>query len=144
MSPRFCTFRVGGLLLGIEVEHIQEVLRVEQVTPVPLAPPEVRGLVNLRGRVVTAIDLRYEFGIAAAAGPGGEGMHIILADGNGTVSFVVDSVGEVVVVPEDTFESPPETLKGASRRLIRGAYKLAHQLMLVIDADYAADLSAHH
>lgn len=142
MSQRFCTFWVGSLYLGIEVEKIQEVLRVEQLTPVPLAPPEVCGLINLRGQIVTAIDLRQEFQAGSEHRPLNRSMHLILSEETGAISFVVDKVGDVVEVSADTFEDPPETLKGESRRLIRGAYKLAHSLMLVLNTDNAADLSA--
>lgn len=141
MSQRYCTFWVGNLFLGIEVEKIQEVLRVEQLTPVPLAPPKVSGLINLRGQIVTAIDLRREFLGEADHRPLDRAMHLILAEETGAVSFVVDRVGDVVEVSADTFEDPPETLKGESRRLIRGAYKLVHSLMLVLNTDNAADLS---
>jgi len=144
MSHRFCTFWVGSLFLGVEVERIQEVLRVGRLTPVPLAPPEVCGLINLRGRIVTAIDLRREFNIDVGVERHEGLMHLILSDGAGAVSFVVDRVGDVVEVTAENFEDPPETLKGESRRLIRGAYKLTRRLMLVLDAEYAADLSAHH
>ncbi len=144
MKQRFCTFWVGGLFLGIEVKRIQEVLRVEQLTPVPLAPPAVSGLVNLRGQIVTAIDLRREFAVDVDPTPQATSMHLILSEGTSAISFVVDSVGDVVEVTAETFEDPPETLKGEARRLIRGAYKLANRLMLVIDADYAADLTADH
>lgn len=144
MSQRFCTFWIGELFLGIEVERIQEVLRVERSTPVPLAPPEVGGLINLRGQIVTAIDLRREFAVEVDPGQQDRAMHLILSEGTGAVSFIVDRVGDVVDVSAEAFEDPPETLKGEARRLIRGAYKLAHRLMLVVDTEYAVDLSAHH
>jgi purine-binding chemotaxis protein CheW len=144
MSQRFCTFWVGELFLGVEVERIQEVLRVERLTPVPLAPPEVGGLINLRGQILTAIDLRREFAIDVGPVPQNNAMHLILSEGTGVVSFIVDRVGDVVDVTAEDFEDPPETLKGDARKLIRGAYKLADRLMLVVNADYAADLSAHN
>lgn len=134
MAPQYCSFHVGDLFLGIEVERIQEVLRDAVITRVPLAPPEVRGLINLRGQIVTAIDLRRRFGLEDP--PTDEtGATLILRFDEELVSLVADRAGDVVDVAEEVFEDPPDTLKGERRRLIRGAFKLEDRLLLALDVE---------
>ena len=141
MGRLFCTFYVGDLFLGIEVERIQEVLRDSVVTAVPRAPSAIRGLINLRGQIVTAVDLRTRFGLPSLDSE--ESATILVLDGaDELLSLVVDRVGDVVEVEDDHFEEPPDTLKSDSRRLIRGAYKLEHYLLLVLDVDHAFNLEA--
>jgi purine-binding chemotaxis protein CheW len=132
MPRQLCTFWVGELYMGIDVESVQEVLRLESVTPVPLAPAAVHGLINLRGRIVTAIDLWRQLGVTGEGRPS-QTMNLVLGGAATGLSLVVDRVGDVVDVAEGDFEEPPETLRGRSRRLIRGAYKLPERLLLVLD-----------
>jgi len=140
MAQQFCTFHVGDLFLGIEVERVQEVIRDCGITPVPTAPPSVRGLINLRGQIVTAVDLGARFGLANHRG---EGSTVLVLDaGSEPLSFVVDRSGDVVKVEESSFEKPPDTLKGEARRLIRGAYKMKKKLLLVLDVEHALELAA--
>ena len=132
----FSTFFVGDLLFGIPVEKVQEVAGFVEMTPVPLAPPKVRGLINLRGQIVTAIDLRNCLDLEGQ--PVGETpVNVILRMDDGYASLLVDRVGEIVEVDEDAFEFPPETLRGPVRELIQGAYKLDKELMHVLDLDRA-------
>ena len=140
MAQQFCTFYVGDLFLGIEVERVQEVLRDSDITPVPTAPASVRGLINLRGQIVTAIDLGTRFGIADREG--GSSTVLVLDAGSALLSFVVDRAGDVVEVNDESFEKPPDTLKGEARRLIRGTYKLQKKLLLVLDVENALELDA--
>ena len=135
MSQQFCTFHVGDLFLGIEVERVQEVLRECDITPVPTAPGAIRGLINLRGQIVTAVDLRTRFAINERyeAAP----TVLILDTDAELLSLVVDRAGDVVEVEEAIFEEPPETLTGESRRLIKGAFKLKKTLLLVLDVEHA-------
>jgi purine-binding chemotaxis protein CheW len=141
MAQQFCTFYVGDLFLGIEVERVQEVLRDSDITPVPTAPPSVRGLINLRGQIVTAVDLGTRFGLTDREG---EGSTVLVLDaGSSLLSFVVDRAGDVVEVNDETFEEPPDTLKGDARRLIRGTYKLQKKLLLVLDVEHALELDVH-
>ena len=141
MANQFCTFFVGDLQLGIEVEQIQEVLYETAITPVPLAPPSVCGLINLRGQIISAIDLGKRFGLVEekkeAARP-----TLVLGDGDQLLSLVVDRIGDIVEVGPEDYEQPPDTLKGEARRLIRGAYKLQDSLLLVLDVECALDLGA--
>lgn len=141
MAHQYCTFYLDDLFMGIEAERVQEVLRLEDVTPVPLASASVYGLINLRGRIVTAVDLRKQLGMTVDES-GEQPMNIILGDQEGTLSFVVDRVGDVVEVDDEDFETPPDTLKGTSRRMIRGAYKLENQLLLILDTINALEARA--
>jgi purine-binding chemotaxis protein CheW len=138
MAQQFCTFYVGDLFLGIEVERVQEVLRDSDITPVPTAPPSVRGLINLRGQIVTAIDLGTRFGIADREGE--SSTELVLDAGSALLSFVADRAGDVVEVDDESFEKPPDTLKGEARHLIRGTYKLQKKLLLVLDVEHALEL----
>jgi purine-binding chemotaxis protein CheW len=139
MAQMFCTFHAGDLFLGIEVEQIQEVLQDAVISAVPKAPPAIRGLINLRGQIVTAVDLRTRFGLPERGVE--DSSTILVFDGaDELLGLVVDRVGDVVEVEDDRFEEPPDTLRSDSRPLIRGAYKLEDRLLLVLDADHAFDL----
>jgi purine-binding chemotaxis protein CheW len=135
-----CTFRAGVLFLGIEVSRVQEVLRGLPVVRVPLAPPSIRGLIHLRGEIITAIDLRRRMGLGDAAADACPATVVVRTDA-GPVSLLVDEVGDVLVVRDDDFERPPETLRGPSRELIRGAYKLPGELLLHLVVDEVVRIS---
>jgi purine-binding chemotaxis protein CheW len=135
-TSQLATFWLDGDLFGVEVEHVQEVLRSQSITRVPLAPPAVAGLINLRGQVVTAIELRERLGRPAR--PAGEEPVVIVVRLHGeAVSLLVDSIADVVDVDLRDFEAPPDTMDGTSRELIRGAYKLSGQLLLALDVNRA-------
>ena len=135
MSRQLATFTLDGHTLGIQVEQVQEVLRSQSRTRVPLAPPQVAGLVNLRGQVLTAVDLRVPLGLPARTE--GEPMVVVVQVCGEPVSLLVDTIGDVVEVDERDFEPSPDTLLGADRELILGAYKLPDRLVLALDADRA-------
>jgi purine-binding chemotaxis protein CheW len=139
-SPaQLSTFVVNGYLFGVEVATVQEVIRYQPMTRVPLAPPAFGGLINLRGQVITAIDLRRRLGFPQ--GTAGElPMDVIVRTKGGLVSLLVDRIGDVVDVSEEAFEEPPETLTGIARELIRGAYKLDDALLLWLDVERAVEL----
>ena len=135
-TSQLATFWLDGDLYGVEVEHVQEVLRSQSITRVPLAPPAVAGLINLRGQVVTAIELRERLGRPAR--PAGTDAVVIVVRLHGeAVSLLVDSIADVVDVDLRDFEAPPDTLDGIARELIRGAYKLEGQLLLALDVNRA-------
>jgi purine-binding chemotaxis protein CheW len=135
---QYCTFFVNGLFLGVEVTRIQEVIRYQPLTAVPLTTSVVAGLMNLRGQIVTAIDLRQRLGLPPRAGDDLP-TNVVLRTDDGAVSLLVDEIGDVIEVDEDAFERPPETLDGEARELIRGAYKLKGRLLLVLDAERTID-----
>ncbi len=133
-SQQFCTFFLEDQFFGVPVRQVQEVLRNQEVTPVPLAPAAVRGLINLRGQIVTAIDLRCCLGMperAAEQHP----MNVVVHTGDGAVSFLVDEIGDVLEGEQESFEPPPTTLQGKTRELIQGVYKLPERLLLVLDTE---------
>lgn len=138
---QFCSFTVGGLLLGVDVLTVQEVIRRQPITRVPLAPPEVRGLINLRGQIVPAVDLRRRLGAAGPAGGGDGGdapaMNVVVRGADGVASLLVDEIGDVVTPDPATLEPPPPTLRGPARELVNGVYKLDGKLMLVLDTEKA-------
>jgi purine-binding chemotaxis protein CheW len=129
---QFCTFYVENLFLGIDVQQVQEVIRYQEMTRVPLAAPAISGLINLRGQIVTAIDLRVRLGLPAR--PAGEQpMNVVVRDGDAAVSLLVDRIGDVLEVNDAEFERPPSTIRPSMRGLILGAYKLPEELLLVLD-----------
>lgn len=133
---QFATFRVDSLFFGVEVEKVQEVIRYQEMTRVPQAPPVVSGLINLRGHIVTALDLRRRLELRDREEhrlP----MNVVVRHEDGAVSLLVDEIGDVLDVEEETFEPPPETLSPKARALIRGVYKLKDQLLIVLDTEKA-------
>jgi purine-binding chemotaxis protein CheW len=140
-KKQFSTFVVDRLLFGVEVEKVQEVIRYQTMTRVPLAPPVVKGLINLRGQIVTAVDLRCRLGLrprAAADLP----MNVVIRHDDGAVSLLVDEIGDVLEVEDDAFESPPGTLATEVRELVRGVYKLRGSLLIALDTDKVLHLAA--
>ncbi len=131
---QFCTFTLNGMLFGVEVLQVQEVLLYQDLTRVPLAPPMVRGLINLRGQIVTAVDLRRRLELPAPP-PDRFPMNVVVRTPDGAVSLMVDEIGDVVEVHDDAFEPAPETLTGLSRDVTRGVYKLNNRLLLILDLE---------
>jgi purine-binding chemotaxis protein CheW len=140
-THEFCTFRLDSLTFGIEVREVQEVIRPQPLTEVPRAHPVVEGLINLRGQIVTALDLRRRLQLPPR--PDGEpAMNVVVRTGEGELSLLVDEIGDVEDVDDDAFETPPDTLDAEARELIRGAYKLEDGLLLVLDIDRVVRLGA--
>jgi len=137
-SQQFCTFFLDGHVFGTPVPKVQEVIQHQEMTRVPLAPREVSGLINLRGQIVSAIDLRRRLGLPDRP-PGQLPMNVVVRTSEGTVSLLVDEIGDVIEVEEETLESPPETLQGFAREVVRGVYKLPGRLLLVLDTERAVD-----
>jgi purine-binding chemotaxis protein CheW len=140
-AKEFCTFRLHDLLFGIEVEKVQEVLRHHAMTPVPLAPAVFSGLINLRGQIVTAVDLRRRLALESRADdvlP----MNMVVRCEDGVVSLLVDEIGDVVEVSREQFEPSPDTLQGEARQLIEGVYKLKDRLLHVLCLERAVRVQA--
>jgi len=139
-SMQYCTFSLGGLFFGVNVEKVQEVTRYQEMTRAPLAPAIVRGLINLRGQIVTAIDLRRLLDLGEY-GSDEKPMNVFLRSEDGVISFLVDEIGDVLDVDEETFEPPPESLQGVAGDLIDGAYKLEGRLLLALNADKTIEMA---
>ncbi len=131
---QFCSFIVENLLLGADVREVQEVVRSLEITEVPSAPRAVRGLANLRGQVIEVIDLRRCLGIADSA-LGHALFHLIFRTPDGPISLLVDQVGSVIEISEDSPAVSPETLKGRMREIVSLVYQLPDRLLPVLDMD---------
>lgn len=139
MTKQFSTFYLQNLMFGVESQNIQEVLRTVELTEVPLAPKAIAGLMNLRGQIVAALDLRQRFELhdrqrdQPATG-------VVIRTSDGLVGLLVDGIGDVIDVDESTFEESPETLAPQMRNVIVGVHKLEGSLMHVLDTSSVCDL----
>ena len=137
-TQQFCTFYLDKLMFGVELEKVQEVIRYLEITEIPLAPRVVSGLMNLRGQIVTGIDLRRRLDLPDR--PEEEHpMNVVIRSADGALSLLVDEIGDVVEVTEESFERPPETLRGKVREVILGVHKLEKQLMHVLNTEKACE-----
>jgi purine-binding chemotaxis protein CheW len=127
-------------MFGVDVLHVQEVLCFQPMTSVPRAPSVIEGLINLRGQIVTAIDMRRRLRLPART-EDKPPMNIVVRTSDGAVSLMVDEIGDVLQLDESTYERPPENLDGVARELIRGVYKLKDRLLLILDEERTADLT---
>ena len=137
-TREFVTITLGNQLCGIDVLKVQDVLGPQKITPVPLAPSEVSGLLNLRGRIVTAIDLRRRFGLEERQ-EDDKGMSVVVEHDGELYSLTVDSVGEVLRFPVDSFERNPATLDPLWRQFSDGVYRLNEGLLVVLNDDSLLD-----
>lgn len=135
-SRQLSTFHLAGLRFGIDVENVQELIRHQPMTRVPLASSVVHGLINLRGQIVTAIDLRERLRMPRREG---EDLptNVVVRTDDGVVSLLVDEIGDVMEFANESFEGVPDTVDDITRELVRGVYKLDHQLLLVLDIERA-------
>ncbi|MDH3475263.1 MAG: chemotaxis protein CheW [Rhodospirillales bacterium] len=137
-SRDFVTFTIADQLFGIRVLQVQDVLASHRINPIPLVPDEIAGSLNLRGRIVTVINMRRRLGLA----PRDEGevdMSIVVEHGQELYSLVVDSVGEVLPLSAEAYESNPPTLEAHLRAYSAGIYRLEDQLLVVLDVDKLLD-----
>lgn len=133
-ATQLCTFGVDDMTFGVDVTRVQEVIRFQEMTAVPLAPAVVRGLINLRGQIVMAVDLRARLGLP----PQPEGalpMNVVIRGTDSCVSLLVDSIGDVIEVREEAFEVPPSTMAAAHRQVVDAVCKLPKGLLLVLDPE---------
>jgi purine-binding chemotaxis protein CheW len=135
-TKQFATFFLNNLFLGVEVLKVQEVIRYQEMTRVPLAPSMVRGLINLRGQIFMAIDLRRCFEFPPLP-EGRQPMNVVVRSDDGPVSLLVDEIGDVVEIEDDIRERPPQTVRGVARELVESVYKLKDRLLLVVNIQNA-------
>jgi purine-binding chemotaxis protein CheW len=140
-TRQFATFVVGELYFGVEVLQVQEVLKYQPMTKVPLMPGVVRGLINLRGQIVPAIDLRERLSLAPRSDERLP-MNVVVRTTGGVVSLLVDEIDDVLEIDAHEEEATPATVTGAARDLITGVYKLKDQLLLALDVERAAVVEA--
>lgn len=141
-EQQICTFFLKGVYFGINVLHVQEVIRPQAITRIPLAPADICGLINLRGQIITVIDLQRrlemrepqtQLNIKLVDEP--QGFNIIVRFEDEVVSLLVDNVGDVLEFTQNTFQPPPTTLKGRMRWMLAGAYPLPEGFLLVLDTE---------
>lgn len=130
---QLCGFKIGTGFYAISVLEVQEVIKPQQLTQVPSAPEYVKGLINLRGQIVTAISLRSLFGLESDDRD--EYMNIIVRSGESLYALMVDEILDVIDVEDSTFEKTPDTLDEKIRRFINGVYKLDHRLLILLALD---------
>jgi len=133
-NRQYSTFSIENLFFGIEVLKVQEVLRYLEMTSVPLAPDVIEGLINLRGQIVTAVDMRRRLGLPKRR-DGETPMNMVVRSEDGPVSLLVDEIGDVLEVRADSYEPPPDNMPADQREMIEGVYKLEGRLLLVLNAE---------
>jgi purine-binding chemotaxis protein CheW len=138
-DTQLATFRVGDLLLGLPVSDVAEVVDIAHVTAVPLAPEGVAGIVNLRGQIVAAVDVRVRLGLPQRP-EGPSRVHVVLRTGAEPTSLVVDEIGDVLLLADADRDDVPDTVAPPLRRLVTGAYQRESSLLLVLDPDLVLDL----
>jgi purine-binding chemotaxis protein CheW len=136
-TREYVTATVAGQLFGVPVLSVQDVLGPQQLANIPLAPNEVAGALNLRGRIVTAIDLRRRLGLDAADRK--KSMSIVVDRHGELYSLLIDEVGEVLSIPAESYERNPPTLDARWREVSGGIYRLDGKLMIILEVDRLLD-----
>lgn len=137
-QKQYCTFFLDGAFFGIEVGEVQEILRYQEMTQVPLAAPVIRGLINLRGQIMTAIDLRERVQLPPLP-EGRRPINVVIRRREGCVSLLVDEIGDVITPDENAFEATPENVRAQIREMLRGVYKLEGRLLQILDPQKLMD-----
>ena len=135
----FVTLTVGDQLCGVPVLGVRDILAEQSITRIPLAPPEIAGSLNLRGRIVTAIDLRHRLGLPPVA-PGTPRMSVVAEQGGELYALLVDQVAEVMSLKAAAFEPNPQTLPPAWAQFSAGIYRLDNRLLVVLDVGRLLEL----
>lgn len=133
-----CTFQLYDFSIGIDVTMVQEVLNRQDATRIPLVSDVVQGLINLRGEIVTTIDLRRRLGLPPRSADD-PCMNVVIRTADGPVALSVDQIGDVIDADEALFELPPPTLGSPQRDFVTGVFKLEQSLLLLIDLERVLD-----
>lgn len=133
------TFYIDKKLFGIPIEDVLEINKNVDMTPVPLAPPYIEGVINLRGQIVTAINLRKRIGMSEREKSSEQTNevryhNIIIGTRSNCVSLLVDEIGDVLEIPSDIIEPPPDTIKGLEPKYVKNVCKLKGELLVVLDS----------
>jgi len=129
----YVTMTIADQLFGIPVLSVHDVLGPQKITRVPLSPPEVAGVLNLRGRIVTAINIRRRLGLPDADSQGG--MSVAVEHNGESYSLLIDKIGEVLSVSPGAFEQSPATLDPCWREVSSGVYRLEGGLLVILDVE---------
>jgi len=138
----YVTFTIGDQMFGIPVLRVQDILTPNQIAPVPLAPPEVKGSINLRGRIVTVIDVRIRLGLPERDQKDGQNMGVTVEQDNELYTLLVDKIGDVISLSKDLYEKNPGTLDPLWREFSNGVFRLEDKLMVVLDIDNLMNLNS--
>jgi purine-binding chemotaxis protein CheW len=130
----YVTALIGGQLFGLPILRVQDVFAPERLTSVPLSPPEVAGVLNLRGRIVTLIDMRCRLGLGSREN-GQQSMAIGVESRGESYGLLIDSVGEVLKLDNQSWEPNPSNLDARLASVSTGIYRLDSQLLMVLDVD---------
>lgn len=133
-NQRYATCFLKGICFGVHIEKVQEVLEFQEITPVPLSPAVLPGIINLRGQILTSIDLKTRLGLSASE-TDEQRMMIVVRTSEGPMNLVVDKIGSVLDVDPELFEEPTETLKAGVRAVTSHVCKLESGLVLVLDTE---------
>jgi len=139
---QYCTFFVNDHFFGVDVLHVHEIIKYQEMTKVPLSHDVVEGLINLRGQIVTAIDLRKRLNFTELGSESDLPANVVLRVDDGLLSFLVDEIGDVIELSETGWEATPASLRDVFGDLISCVYKYENELLLVIDIDQAIDLES--
>lgn len=139
-NHRYSTFFLNHICFGVPVERVQEVMDFQEITPVPLAPAALPGIINLRGQILTTIDLKSRLSLSGNE-TSEKPMMMVVRTSEGPINLVVDRIGPVLDVDMDLFEKPTETLKPAVHAVTAHVCKLEKNLLLVLDTEKVIQLS---
>lgn len=133
-KDRYLTFRIAAEEYGIEIRHITEIIGVQKITEVPDTPAYLKGVINLRGKIIPVVDVRLRFGMEELAHS--DRTCIVVVDVNGTsIGLIVDEVLEVVNISEENVSEPPRTNKGTSSRYIQGMGKIGESVKILLNIE---------
>jgi purine-binding chemotaxis protein CheW len=141
-TRQYSTFRVADMFMGIELTRVQELLRFQEMTSVPLAPRAIEGLINLRGQIVTALDVRRILGLPVVASEDSQPMNIVIQSEGGAVSLLVDEICDVLDVPRKSSTPLPENMPAHQRDLIERVYQLDTGLLLILNTERVLETAA--
>ncbi len=131
---QFATFYVGNLLLGIEIGAVQEINRQLEVTPVPGAPRQVRGVINLRGEVATVIDLRTVLGMTPAEETRFT-RNLIIHSQEESIGLYVDKISDILAINTSDISPAPSNVQGVDGKFIRGVYAMPAEIVVLLDVE---------
>jgi len=132
-SRDLLTMMISGQRFGIPILQVQDVLREQKVTKIPLAPPEVSGALNLRGRIVTAINVRKRLGLSPNESGVMDNMSVVVEHDSELYSLVIDHIGDVMRLKDKDLKPTPGTLDPMWREISSGVYRLDSELLVVLD-----------
>jgi purine-binding chemotaxis protein CheW len=141
-TRQYATFYIADLFFGIETIRVQEILRYQEMTHIPLAAKAIEGLINLRGQIVTAIDVRRSLALESMGGDRTP-MNIVIHADDGTVSLLVDEIGDVLDIALDSYAPVPENMPAQHRQFIDGVFRLSDRLMLSLNVEQLLQAAAN-